>query len=564
MSYLLEVLGRGLVSRLADKFKERLDVKPQRPREEILAAVKADPAQPDLRLELGFAYMREDAWEKARAAFDAAAERDAQSALARIAAACCAERLGDLEGAAARLTGAANLAADDGAVYFGLGYCCERLSRPPEAANHYRRAIRTCPTFRAARERLAALHLVAGQLDEAIEQYREMVVEDPGDVDLHLTLASLLLHRSDPLGAVDEYERALTIEPDNWQARDDLADTLEQAGLYREAVEQLLEMVRKQPEFPDTWVRLGDLYARLGDEQSTLAAYMNAVEIHPAFLEANVKIGTQHLRIGNYQEASAWFSRAIEINDRLLTAYVGLGVAQHQAGRELEALYTLDLASSIEPNSTLLYSEMARLHLRCAVQEEAEGCLEPGDGGIAAPPAEPVDDLIEVQIVRHRQCAEQRPNHADVHYRLGLLLRQRGRLDEAITEFREAIEINPSYTRALIKLGLALHESGEGEQAIQALSRAVEINPEYLDLHYRLAVLYADRMQFEMALEHYAKAVEGNPENAEWRENMAVCLENMGLIDRAKAMRHRLAEGPGQAPLGRGAIQGIRAARRKS
>ena len=36
--------------------------------------------------------------------------------------------------------------------------------------------------------------------------------------------------------------------------------------------------------------------------------------------------------------------------------------------------------------------------------------------------------------------------------------------------------------------------------------------------------------------------VAGNPANLDWRENLAIALENLGLIDRARAMYHRICE----------------------
>src|SRR4029453_12471309 len=131
-----------------------------------------------------------------------------------------------------------------------------------------------------------------------------------------------------------------------------------------------------------------------------------------------------------------------------------------------------------------LYSEVARLQLKCAVQQEAEEYLD-----LQAPPADKqhdVGDVIDSQIEHNRLAVQEHPQHPDVHYRLGLLLRQRGHLQEAIGEFESAVRINPSYTKALIKLGLALYEIGRLEDATRTLQQALDLHPDYIDLHYRL------------------------------------------------------------------------------
>ena len=65
-----------------------------------------------------------------------------------------------------------------------------------------------------------------------------------------------------------------------------------------------------------------------------------------------------------------------------------------------------------------------------------------------------------------RQAIAERPNHADLYYRLGLLLKNRGQIEEAVDAFQHAVAINPAYMKALIKLGLALKEVGRTDEAI--------------------------------------------------------------------------------------------------
>jgi len=559
MSYLLETLGRGWLSGLSDAFQDQLQQASEHDMHTLLRLVRHEPDRPDLQLDLGFAYLKAGEPAKARRAFSSAVQMDPGSVLARVAAACCLEALGLIEEATSQLSVAADLDADDAVIQFALGYCHERQKRIGEAVIHYRCALRSCPGLRNARERLAAIFIHQNQLAEAIEQYEEMLIDEPGDVDLHLTAANLYLRKDDPNRAIRSFENALTIEPDNWQAQDDLVDTCEQSGLLREAIEQLHVRLAKQPEFADNYLRLGDLYSRVGNDEGAMDAYMKAVDLHPGYLEAIVKVGTQHLRSGEYVDAASWFARAIEINDRLLTGYVGLGVAQFEAGLKSEALSSIDLASSIEPNSTLLYTEMARLQLKCGVQQEADRYLSPPPPPeVAGPPEERMDNLIESQIDRHRRAAEAHPSHPDVHYRLGLLLRQQGRLEEAITHFQRAVDINPVYAKAVIKLGLALYEAGRSEDAITMLQQALELNPEYVDLHYRLGTIFADRHQFELAVEHFDAAVAGNPQNLDFRENLAIALENIGMIDRARSMWYRICEMAPESTQARHAREAIR------
>jgi len=63
----------------------------------------------------------------------------------------------------------------------------------------------------------------------------------------------------------------------------------------------------------------------------------------------------------------------------------------------------------------------------------------------------------------------------------------------------------------------------------------LNIHPQYVDMHYRLGLLYTDRKQFDQTVRHMEAAAQGAGNNAQIRANLALSLQNMGLMDRAAA-----------------------------
>jgi tetratricopeptide (TPR) repeat protein len=171
--------------------------------------------------------------------------------------------------------------------------------------------------------------------------------------------------------------------------------------------------------------------------------------------------------------------------------------------------------------------------------------------------ASPVGDLIDRQIERHRAVLSQRPNYADLHYRLGLLLKQRGEMSEAADCFRQATEINPNYTKALIQFGLSLHDLGQTHEGIAALTRAFDTDHKSIDLHYQLGLMFADREQFATAIEQFEQALATEPRNIDFHANLALALQNMGLIDRATGTWHTLCDLALETPAGQDTIRRI-------
>ena len=365
MSHILEVLGRGLLSSLSGAFQSVLrDTEPEATVQELRARAKQHTSDPAPWLLLGGRFMRQLRAVEARDCFSRAVAIDDESGEARIGLACAMDELGRTEEAIAQLREVQSMHPDDVGVSFCLAFCLERREQGSLAAAAYRRSLELCPTLRNAHERLAAISLQRGQIERSVEHYRQLCDLDPDQIELRLMLGSLLLHTGEAAEAVKQCEISLTMQPDNWSGRNDSAAAYESAGLVVEAIERLEETAEADPDSADTFLRLGDLYRKVGRTSRALDRYLRAVQVNPDYLEATVKVGTMELHAGHYLEAAQWFNRAVQLNDRLLTAYVVLVAAQHACGQIEQAEESLEMARSLEPNSTLLFSEVAGLQLK--------------------------------------------------------------------------------------------------------------------------------------------------------------------------------------------------------
>ena len=535
MSYLLEILGRGLLAELAAAFRGLLYDDGLVATKDLESAVEQDADSANHHRRLALRMLADRQYSRARGAFLEALKLDPADCASRVGLACTLDELGQTRAAAERLREFLGETREDGPALFALGFCQEKLGETEEAITFYESTLDVSPNIRNAHERLAAIYLKRDNVAMAIAHYEHICWCEVGDINAAITLANLYSRAGRHEDAVRRYQTAITIDPDNWEAQDDLVAAQWSAGKYDEAIATLRELIAKRPECADQYLRLGDLYTKTGDENEALTAYRHALALHPDYLEATIKVGTTNLRRGGYTEAAQAFSHAIEINDRIVTAYVGMSVAQRAMGKSDDARASLEMAADIEPNSTLLFSEMARLQLKASAAEQAQRYLSPQ--GIAATPNGPRDHevaaILEQQTARLRDAVAERPNHADLHYRLGLLLRHSGDLEGAIDAFLQAVTINPQYLKAIIKLALALREAGRPEAAVEVAQRALDIDPQSVDLHYQLGLMFADKNQFALALDRFDHAVQEAPKNLDYIANLALALQNMGLLDRA-------------------------------
>lgn len=543
MSFLLEILGRGLVSSLRAVLGEKLPDVTELGLAALRSRCTAAPADDEARVLLGLKYLETGEALRARGCFEEVLKHDDESLPGLLGLTCAHDEMGQTAAALECLNQARLVEILDPLILFCIGLCHEKLGHDQDAIDAFQAVLRVCPTMRNAHERLAAVFLKQGLYQQACEHYEQLVSLDPQRMSDRLSLANLYLKVGQPQAAAEHYEVAISLDPENWQSQDDQVTACEQAGLFEEAIQQLQDLIQQQPDFADHHFRLGDLYARRGDDRAALQAYEQALGIQPEYLEAMVKLGTTHLRMGEFIDAARSFNRAVELNDRLLSACVGLGVAQLHAGRREDGLASLQLASKIEPNSALLFSETARMQLKASAgeharqQQAAAGSQERGD----PPPA--VAGLLDRQIERHRLAIRENPGHADLHYRLGLLLRNRRRLEDAIVALREAVGINPVYEKALVKLGLALQEAGRLDEAIACFEQALEIQPEQARLHYQLGLLFAEQHLFELAVQHFEQARrKALGDDAEIQAHLSLALQHAGVLDRAECSWRRTCE----------------------
>ena len=448
---------------------------------------------------------------------------------AKYISACILERLGRRKDACKILEEFINSSSDvDASVYFAVGFLYETANNIPKAEYYYNEGLRVSNNLYNAHQRLAAIKFQRGDIEQAANHYRELCKLDPEDIDSRLILAGILLNAGKPREASAEYQIALTIEPDNWAIEDERVNAYIKVHQYQQAIELLHDALDKQGEFPDICLQLAELYAKIGEDELAEQYFNKTLELHPGYLEAMIKFGTYYIQRGKYTKAADCFSHAIEINDRLLNAYVGLAVSQYHLGQDSRACQTVDLACAIEPNSSILFAEVARLELKASAADEAREYLTK-----YADNREIGDKLLEIQTQRFARAIEEHPERADWNYRTGLLLKAQGKLAQAAEYFERAIEINPDYVKALVKLALVMKELGQEERSKEYLERAVILEPSYSDVHYQLGLLYAKQAEYQLAIEHFQKSLENNGQNIDALSAMAQALENIGLRSQA-------------------------------
>jgi superkiller protein 3 len=251
-----------------------------------------------------------------------------------------------------------------------------------------------------------------------------------------------------------------------------------------------------------------------------------------ATAQDNITLGDEFLRLQNWPVAITYFEQALKEDPSLGQAWYGKGISLCQLGKHDEGISALDRALQLEPKN-VEYIYIA------GVCYELKG--------------KPGWKQAEAYYLKAVQFA---PGNAQLRHKLGALLQQEGRYQEAIAEYQKAIALNPDqfisynnlgncwlalnqpkqavtlYQQAIARteypgqyhfyqsLGIALLASNRPLEAKGAFLLETALNPDFIDAHINLGNVYFLERSFERAIEEYKNVLEIDPNRTEGLTNL--------------------------------------------
>ena len=125
------------------------------------------------------------------------------------------------------------------------------------------------------------------------------------------------------------------------------------------------------------------------------------------------------------------------------------------------------------------------------------------------------------------------PRQANIHYNLGKVLQNQGKLEEARVSYATACKLQPGVADFHNNLGIVLKDMGLPNEALSHVLRAVELKPASASHQYNLGLVLANLGQRQQAVEAFQRALALAPGLLDARCSMGNALVSLGKIDEA-------------------------------
>ncbi|MDT9206302.1 tetratricopeptide repeat protein, partial [Limnospira sp. PMC 1243.20] len=210
-------------------------------------AVALKPGVAEFNLQLGYLLRRHRRFQEAAGYLQRAVDFQGDDPQLQLALGVALVEGGtDLDRAEGCLRRSLELQPDQGEAYFYLGKLCQRRDQLQDALGFYRRCGELSPGVDSALAVAAVLEKL-GRPTEAVDQYRQVVLEfgECGPASLGLGRALAELER--PVEAVVEWRRAVKLGVETPEVHRLLAETLVELGRWSEVVEHWKWLLERYP-----------------------------------------------------------------------------------------------------------------------------------------------------------------------------------------------------------------------------------------------------------------------------------------------------------------------------
>jgi len=187
----------------------------------------------------------------------------------------------------------------------------------PEALKAFMNARLFEPNNLDSYRNLAFVYLRMDSLDAVLRVYQQLLAIKPDDYEAYVTMASLVSQRKEYDRTVEYLQKAIAVAPDSAKPRiiGELGITYDILGKGEEAMKTYQDALKMSPGNKDLLFNLGRLFLMRDDYPNAINQLTEVLKTNPEDFEVNYNVGLSYLKIGERLD-----KKSREVEDAAMTA----------------------------------------------------------------------------------------------------------------------------------------------------------------------------------------------------------------------------------------------------
>jgi serine/threonine protein kinase/tetratricopeptide (TPR) repeat protein len=257
--------------------------------------------------------------------------------------------------------------------------------------------------------------------------------------------------------ALEEFQRALQLDPRNADAIKGLAHSYESAGRAADAETAYKKAIALRPDYWDGYNSLGLFYDRQSKFDNAAAQLQRAIELTPDNATAYSNLAAIYLDTGDSKKfslAEAALKKSTDLSPSY-GAYTNLGYLYDSEHRYAEAASVLERAAQLNDKDYNVWANLSATY--GSLNDEAKAAT-----------------ARDREFPLLKQAAESSPRDSGVQSRLALLCAQKKLRTEALARVQTSLALAPDDPDVLENVGETYETLGDRKQALEYVEKSLQ------------------------------------------------------------------------------------------
>lgn len=445
-------------------------------------------------------------------------------------------------------------------AWYGLAKIHERRREWRKAYAALTRIRDAHPDHVNGRIMLAQLILASNQIDQALEDAKDVLQLAPQDTRAHALMAAVQFRLGNNQEAMASVDRAFAIDPNNNEALLVRARVLIEEKKYKEALAELDRAIETNPDNVSLYLMKIQSFELMQDRKGVEGVYKALIDRFPDQVAYRVMLARLYMLEDKVDAAERELEQIVAIRPddiaekqrlltfkaryrspeeaaRLLNEYIVQYPEEYQYRFDLGELYVrnqqLDKAVEIyeqiirddqlQPNGLEARNRLAVLSLRAGDAEKARGY---------------VDEVL----------TNDPGNENGLLLRAGFKISDR-QYDDAIVDLRTVLRDNPDSVKALGLIGQAYDATGSQQLALESYAKAYQASPGTAVIANQLAKNLLRQGKYQQASEALQESMSSGNSSVEALKILTEVKLRLGEWDEAERLAKQLKDVEGQEAL---------------